>query len=282
MLASILAPGCARAPSDQRLENTRDVVYGFAYMAEEEGATPELRPLRMDIIMPPKTLAPPYPAAIMVHGGAFERGSRRDERQLRLAETLAEHGYACFLISYRLLRDHPPAPPPHYDPLSRAAHAAVVDVKTAMRHVHAKAADYNIDPDRIALVGASAGAIASLGAGLSAPDQFRDDGPEFPAPEENNTDVTARAAAIVNLWGTADFFPELFSADAPPIMTVHGGRDFTAGLSLLPAEHIDEKCREFGIPHHYYPLPDAGHGPWDATVDGKPLDALILHFLNEL
>ncbi len=271
---------CARAPSEHQSRITRNIVYGNAFMAEKERETPTPQPLRMDVIAPPRTVAPPYPAAILIHGGAFERGARNDEQQVQLAHTLAKHGYACFLIAYRLIRDNPPAPLPYDDPLSKAAHAAVVDTKTALRHVHANAAAYEVDPHRVALIGASAGAIAALGAGLSEPDQFSDDGPDFPPPPENNTQVEARAAAIVNLWGTADFFLELFSENAPPIMTVHGAKDFTTGLSLLPAENIDAQCREHGVPHHYYPLSDAGHGPWDAMVDGKPLDALVLQFLD--
>ncbi|HDP35542.1 MAG TPA: hypothetical protein ENN29_10585, partial [Candidatus Hydrogenedentes bacterium] len=219
--------------------------------------------------------------AILIHGGGFERGAKEDERQVALAKSLTEHGYACFLINYRLVRDYPPAPPEYADLLSRAAHAAAVDAKTALRHVCANARKYGIDPERVALIGSSAGAIAALAAGLSAPDRFIGDGGGYPAPTENMPHAPARAAAIVNLWGTADFFPELFSTESPPIMTVHGAKDFRVGLSLLPAENIDAQCKQYGIPHRYYPLSEAGHGAWDAVVDGKPLDMLVVEFLDE-
>ncbi len=281
MIALLLTTGCARGPSDGELRITRDVVYGMGYVADDTRATPVPQPLLMDIIAPPETLPPPYPAAIMVHGGGFERGARTDPQQTQLAMHLAEHGYVCFLIAYRLLRDNPPAPPSYADPLIRSAHAAVVDTKTALRHVYANADKYAVDRHRIALIGASAGAIAALGAGLSAPNQLQADGPDYPVPPENFPEAEARAAAIVNLWGTADFFPELWSEDAPPIMTVHGGRDFTAGLSLLPAENIDDMCRKHDIPHRYYPLPEAGHGAWDELIDGMTLRTRVLEFLNE-
>lgn len=255
-------------------------MYGQGYMAEDKQAQPRLQPLYMDIHYPDKTSQTVSPAAILVHGGGFERGSRKNEHEVELAQSLAKRGYVCFVINYRLMRDHPPAPAQYYDPLARAVHAAIVDTRTAMRHVRANAGQYRVEPERIALIGASAGAIAVLGAGLAQGDAFIDDGPDFPAPACNHPDVEARAAAIVNLWGSLDFFPELFGAHAPPIMTVHGDRDFTVGLSLLPAENIDALCREHGITHQYYPVADAGHGVWDAHIDGMELAELIAAFLD--
>ena len=257
-----------------------DVVYGKGYMADDDGEPPVLRPLLMDVYRPDGTASTSRPAVVLVHGGGFERGSRKNDQLVALAQGLSNHGYVCFVINYRLMGDHPPAPAPHYDPLAKAVHAAVVDVRAALRHVHANARAHGVDPKRIALLGASAGAIASLGAGLAQGDAFADDGPDYPAPAENYPQVAARAAAIVNLWGSLDFFPELFGPHAPPIMTVHGGKDFTVGLSLLPAENIDALCKKHGVAHYYYPVPEAGHGVWDAVIEGKSLEELIINFLD--
>jgi predicted esterase len=275
----VILSGCSsRAEGKPRIAT--DVVYGQGYVAEDEDAVPTLQPLLMDVMLPADKFPKPYPAVILIHGGGFDGGSKKDDRQLALANTLVAKGYACFLINYRLMKHHPPAPAAYMDHLSRAVHAAIVDAKTALRHVTAHAADYGIDPERIAVGGASAGAIAALGAGLSTAAPFTSDGADYPPPPENNPDTAARAAAIINLWGTADFFPELFSAQSPPIMTVHGGKDFRVGISLLPAENIDAKCKEFGIPHQYYPLPDEGHNLWKADIAGKPLATRVLEFLD--
>ncbi len=119
-----------------------------------------------------------------------------------------------------------------------------------------------------------------MGAGLARDETFADDGADYPAPDSNYPGEIARAAAIVNLWGSLDFFSELFGPHAPPIMTVHGGKDFTVGLSLLPAENIDALCQKYGVAHHYYPVPEAGHGVWDAVIAGKTLEELIVSFLD--
>ncbi len=272
--------GCSCAPCPDDLHCSRDLVYGSGYVASEAGDVPVLAPLRMDCIRLDDAGDARRPAVILLHGGGFESGSKEDENHAAMARSLARCGYVCFLVDYRLTCDHPPAAASCADPVSCAFHAAVVDAKTALRHISANAGAYGVDPLKTAYLGDSAGAIAALAAGLSGPDQFAADGPQYPVPPENYPGVETRTLAIVNLWGTGDYFPELFTPQAPPIMTVHGALDFIVGDSLAPALHIDAWCRENGTPHLFYPLPDAGHGAWDAVVEGKPLSLLIAEFLD--
>jgi|GEM_PF-596813 len=276
----VAAAGCSGKDCADGLVCAPDITYGSGYVAGEDGSARTLTPLLMDVIEPEDDGSVIRPAVILVHGGSFESGSKEDENHRAMAQKLAAAGYVCFLINYRLIGDNPPAPESYADVMSRAVHAAVVDVKTALRHVHAHAGEYRIDTARIALLGDSAGAIAVLAGGLSHNDRFMNDGPEYPVPPENNPNVDARAAAIVNLWGSGDFFPELFTPGSPPIMTVHGGKDFTVGVSLMPALNIDRWCKENGITHVFYPLPDAGHGAWDADIEGKTLSEAVTDFLN--
>lgn len=274
------AEGCSGTECAEGLACAAGITYGMGYVAGEGGGQPALKPLLMDMIQPEEEEVEMRPAVILVHGGSFESGSKEDENHRKMATNLASAGYVCFLINYRLTGDNPPAPESYADVMSRAVHAAVVDVKTALRHVHAHAGEYQVDTAKIALLGDSAGAIAVLAGGLSHDDRFMNDGSEYPVPPENNPDIDARAAAIVNLWGSGDFFPELFTPGSPPIMTVHGGKDFTVGVSLMPALNIDQWCRENGITHVFYPLPDEGHGAWDADIEGKTLSEAATAFLN--
>ena len=92
----------------------------------------------------------PFPAIIIVHGGGWIGGHREHSVQ-PLFEPLAKAGFAWFSISYRLATN-----------LMQFG-VAVQDVQTAIDHVRANARAYNIDPDRIAILGESAGAhLASL------------------------------------------------------------------------------------------------------------------------
>ena len=86
----------------------------------------------------------PFPAVIIVHGGGWIGGHREHSVQ-PLFEPLAKAGFAWFSISYRLATN-----------LMQFG-VAVQDVQTAINHVRANARAYNIDPDRIAVLGESAG-----------------------------------------------------------------------------------------------------------------------------
>lgn len=91
-------------------------------------------------------------AAILVHGGAWVSGSRREMKGL--ATSLANEGVAAFAIQYRL------APKVHWP-------AMLDDARTAVRYVRAHAADYRVDKARIGAAGVSAGGQIALMLGLT-------------------------------------------------------------------------------------------------------------------
>lgn len=277
---STFLTGCPKLEPNVSL--TRGMVYGHGYTYNEQDAAYVVKELYFDLMEPTDSPLEKRPALVMVHGGSFTGGSREDEDLFALANKLASAGYVCFLIDYRLMADQPPAPSP-YDAteLEATVHAATVDVKAAIRHVRANAADYAVSPDRIAIVGDSAGAITAMAAGISDQGQYSSDGEAFPVPDSNAPGVDESVVAIVDLWGTADRFLDDFDPADPPMMIVHGAQDFTVGISLLPAQNIVEQCETHGIPYRYYPVFDAGHGVWDITVDDKDLAWLIFDFLQE-
>src|SRR5947199_5881131 len=85
----------------------------------------------------------PFPAAILVHGGGFDEGSRSTNVR-PLFEPLTKAGFAWFTIDYRL------APEFRFP-------QAIEDVNSAIRWVKSNAATYHVDVSRIALIGESAG-----------------------------------------------------------------------------------------------------------------------------
>lgn len=283
---SCLCLGCPGFRFSPNVAYTTGLTYGSGYVSTEETEDNyRLRALYFDLVAPNDQPGVIKPAVVMVHGGGFDGGSRDDEDLLGVADRLASEGYVCFLIDYRLKGDGPPPAEdfPKLDfPSASAVRAAIVDTKTALRYVRANAAAYEVNPDRIALFGESAGAVAALAAGLSVPDEFADDGPGFPAPQENNPGVDPVPQAIIDCWGSADFFLDEFDAEDPPIMIWHGTNDFTLGTFFTSALLIQQKCDEFGIPYRFYPLLGEGHGAWDAEYDGKDLSTTILDFLHNL
>ncbi len=213
-----------------------------------------------------KGLSGSVPALIFIHGGGWSKGKRSD--YLPYLIDFAEKGYVTVTVSYRL---------------SGAAHfpAAVEDVKCAVRWVRAHASQYGIDPDRIALIGGSAGGHLALMAGYSDDNRF--------AGECHDT-VTARVQAVVDLYGPVDLTteyarnrresigftghswqeaPGLYKAasprfyitpDDPPTLIFHGTID-----NLVPVSQSDSLHKwldRVGVPNEYHRLKG-----WPHTLD---------------
>lgn len=106
-----------------------------------EYGKPDGVPLLLDLHIPDGP--GPFPAAILIHGGGFDQGSKSINVRPLFAP-LADAGYAWFSIDYRL------APKVHFP-------EALDDVNTAIKWVKANAKTYHVDSNRIALIGESAG-----------------------------------------------------------------------------------------------------------------------------
>lgn len=85
------------------------------------------------------------PVLVAVHGGGWQIGNPKFYQYW--GPYLAKNGYGLFAVSYRLSK-----------PGAKTFPAAVYDVKSAIQFVRANAAQLGVDPERIALVGDSAGA----------------------------------------------------------------------------------------------------------------------------
>jgi acetyl esterase/lipase len=120
----------------------RDVVY-----ATHDGVA-----LSGDLYLPKG--AGPFPALVAVHGGGWRLGARSSFQYW--GPYLAARGYALYAISYRLAGKGRKTYP-----------QAVNDVCAAVQFVRGEAPAFNLDPQRIALMGASAGAHLSALAALS-------------------------------------------------------------------------------------------------------------------
>lgn len=100
------------------------------------------RKLLLDAFYPKKKTKKQRPALIIIHGGGWRTGDR--SQHAPLAKQLAALGYVCFTPEYRLSTE-------------ALFPAAVHDLKAAIRWVRANAKKYNIDTNRIATIGFSAG-----------------------------------------------------------------------------------------------------------------------------
>ena len=174
VLAMLLTTGSATA-AEYEMTNHSDLVF-----AEHDGTK-----LVGDLYLPKgKSKAP---VLVAVHGGGWQVGSKQFYRYWGLF--LARAGYAVFAIDYRLGK---PGVYPN----------AVYDVKAAVQFIRAKAGEFDLDPDRIGLVGDSAGAHLAALVALGG-DQFntayRDDA---------NAAVPAGVKCVVGFYGVYDMYAQ--------------------------------------------------------------------------
>jgi acetyl esterase/lipase len=162
-------------PASQSIETRAGVAY-----ATHDGVS-----LLGDLYLPAG--AGPFPALVAVHGGGWQAGARNAFQFW--GPYLAERGYALFAISYRLAKKGQKMFP-----------QAATDVLAAVQFVRGSASEIKVDPKRIALFGASAGAhlasLAALGGGSAI---FKD-----AYPNDAHAATSTRVKALVGVYGVYD------------------------------------------------------------------------------
>ena len=83
-------------------------------------------------------------AAVIVNPGGGYRGLAADHEGLQVANFLNGDGISAFILRYRLLPDYEPS-------------ISLIDAQRAVRYVRYHAEAFGIDPDRMGMMGFSAG-----------------------------------------------------------------------------------------------------------------------------
>jgi len=214
------------------------------------------------------------PAVIFIHGGGWRRGDKAQVPEF-LKQPMQDAGISIISVGYRL-SDVAPYP------------AQVQDVTRAVQFVRYKSREWHLNPDRMAVMGPSAGGHLALWIGL------QDDLAKAQASDPVERQST-RVSAIVNYFGPVDFYllrkmehkhpayRTLFgyqetdpvsvvteeqmrsvspityvSQGDPPVFTAHGAADVT-----VPVEHarrLIAKLKEAGVPNENYLLEGGNHG----------------------
>jgi acetyl esterase/lipase len=222
---------------------------------------------------------------LAIHGGGWRGGSKTAYG--RVAVALAERGYVVVAVDYALSRPGAPSWP-----------ANLEDVRAAVRWLRRHAADYGVDPDRIAAMGASAGGhlAALLGTLPDVPD-----GPDA---------VSARVQAVIDFYGPSDLtaladqrqqaeravtlflggapgdLPGRYQAaspvrhvthDDPPMLLIHGDGDLLVPLDQ--SRRLAAALEAAAVPHRLIVVAGARHG-FDFQVGPHDLLPEILAFLE--
>ena len=233
---------------------TGEVVVDEHVYAVREGGD-----LRLDLYRPAYAEGA-LPVVVMIHGGGWTTGDKRDFSALN--DYLAARGYVVAAISYRL------APGARFP-------AAQEDVAEAIRYLGGLAETHNLDPTRIALVGRSAGGQIALLAAYAAGDPAIRAVVSFYAPTALRWGYANPARpGVIDSSGVLDIYlggpPETHGAQydaaeparfvspsTPPTLFIQGLRD--EHVSPFHAEFVSARLLEAGVPHAIVRLPWATH-----------------------
>lgn len=232
---------------------------------------------RLDLLLPRKPASDaPLPVIVFVHGGAWRGGDRREG--LGMLVRVASGGrYAGAAIGYRFSGE-------------ATWPAQIHDCKAAIRWLRAHAEEYHLDPDRIGVIGPSAGGHLAAMLGVSG------DVERLEGSLGEHLDVSSRVACVVDEYGPTELLamsefasdvehdapdsPEskllggpiqehkdaargaspitYVSADDPPFLLVHGTDD-----PLVPydqSERFYDALEQEGVEALFITVEGGGHG----------------------
>ncbi|MDR7114700.1 alpha/beta hydrolase [Caulobacter sp. BE254] len=198
-------------------------------------------------------------AVIVAPGGGFRTLSMENEGW-DVARALADKGVAAFVLKYRLNPTPPDMPgfersmtemfsatarPPRPDPQAAMAGLApqIADSRAAFALVRQRAAEWRIDPDRVGMIGFSAGAMLTLATTLAGDD--------------------AKPAFIGLIYGPLS--PVTVPTEAPPMFVALAADDpFFAhgGVGLIDSWRAAKRPVEF----HLYEQGGHGFGMYQKTT----------------
>ena len=247
------------------------------------------RDLHMDLIIPKqRTGHKPCPVIVWICGGAY----MVVDRSVWMPELVrfARAGYVVASIEYRTTNE-------------AQFPAQLIDVKSAIRYLRAHAQQYCIDPDRIFVMGESAGGTMACLLGTTGSMTEYDQGDDLA--------FSSRVQGVVDFYGLTDMDPNAcitggavpywtmdaflgmeqatqnahtasavnhVSPDTPPFMILHGSEDPV--VPLEQSRRLYDVLQENGVQSEFLILEWATHG--DDRFYQDEMVERILAFLDRI
>lgn len=282
------------------------IAFGLAFLFQKIGGISSMMPIagthaiqnitycssggtdqKLDIYIPDQK-GSSFPLVVYVHGGSWNSGSRNEAATASYLPQLAQLGYVVASIDYRLA-------PKYTFP------AQVIDTKCAIRFLRSHATSYQINAQKIGIIGESAGGYLAAFAGVTG------DNPDYKVGQYTN--ISDAAQAVVDISGPTDFTlpsssASLTSVDvaraflgnaspatasvvthvtphAAPFYIVHGANDTTVPPSQ--SEELTNLLTKNGVPAKLVLVQSAGHSI-DATSASTEYSQIVMNmlaFLNQ-
>jgi acetyl esterase/lipase len=237
---------------------------------------------KMDVYFPDS--GGPWPVLAYVHGGSWMHGDKSEA--IIFADRMTSQGYLLVSINYRL---YPEGKFPNM----------IEDVKCAIRSLRAHAGEFNLDPNRIAAMGPSAGGHLVSLLGISDASAGWDVGEYI--------DQSSRVQAVIAMAPVTDLtrnFPNAdieamrgvgfgednivlaspithVTVDDPPFLLIHGDRDEV--VSFEQTQLMYDRLVQTNVPAQLVIVKNAGHSltapDGSATPTFDQINQIIIDFL---
>jgi acetyl esterase/lipase len=188
--------------------------------------SPDDLPQKMDLYYPES--GGPWPALVYVHGGSWMEGDKAEGEGWR---GLNDAGYLVVSVNYRMAAEG-------------KFPVMIEDLKCAVRYLRAHSAEYNLDPEHIGAIGASAGGhlVALLGTADESAGWDQGEYAGYPS----------KVQAVVSMSGMYDFTVKVPSGIGTAIYYAFGalaGKDTPEMVAASPVSHLDPGDAPFLILH---------------------------------
>ena len=302
MLLTIFLSSFSQAGS-----KTSEIEFSSNSQVEVRGDISFLKPDRtekLDLYLPKNRKAgEKSPAVLLIHGGGWKEGDKRQPREIEFGTTLAENGYVAASINYALRSAGK-------FPLN------LQDCKNGVRYLRAHPDELGIDPDRISVMGGSAGGhLAPLVA-------YTADQPSL-APSQPHPGVSDKVSCVVDFYGISNLATRketdpngkplkiepldsttqsIFGStpqdwkkaspvtyvkrDVPPTLILHGKKDTTVDFDQ--SQELADALKKAGATYEIIWLPNAPHSfsfQYAVPKSKKPLEKdvgpAVLSFLKK-
>ncbi len=262
----------------QEEENTSISPFASSPQVEVRGDISFLtsaRTEKLDLYVPKSRKAgEKSPAVLLIHGGGWKEGDKRQAREIEFGVTLAKNGFVAASINYALRSDGK-------FPLN------LQDCKNGIRYLRAHADELGIDPDRISVMGGSAGGHLALLVAYTA-DQSN------LAPSQPYPGVSDKVSSVVDFYGISNLATRketdpsgkpikiepldsttqsIFGStpqdwkkaspvtyvkrDVPPTLILHGKKDTTVDSDQ--SQELADALKKTGATYEIIWLPNAPH-----------------------
>jgi len=225
-----------------------------------------------DVYLPSKSA--PYPSVVVVHGGGFVIGHRRMKPVRLIATRLCQAGFAVCSVDYRLLLR------------GGGLDAQVEDVSAAAAFWRASSSRFGCDPERISMLGFSAGASLMILHAAASEHAYHRLVSLYGALDFDRMSGRRAELLLGMVLGTRDRgawkarSPSAHAHMSSPLLTIHGTAD-----DLVPVAHatrLHESRRARGLPSELELVPGMRHG-WlsDASLpESEQAVARVVAFLR--